>query len=49
MNKFNKEQKLVILGSSLGTLFEWYDFFLYIRCKCKDLNGGNLQKIEANY
>ena len=22
-------EKLVIIGSTLGTLFEWYDFFLY--------------------
>jgi len=24
-----KHERLVILGSTLGTLFEWYDFFLY--------------------
>jgi MFS family permease len=24
-----REERLVILGSSLGTVFEWYDFFLY--------------------
>ncbi|WP_245624449.1 MFS transporter [Belnapia moabensis] len=24
-----KEEKKVILGSSLGTVFEWYDFYLY--------------------
>ena len=24
-----KSEKLVILGSSLGTVFEWYDFYLY--------------------
>ncbi|MGL6044617.1 MAG: MFS transporter, partial [Sandaracinobacteroides sp.] len=24
-----KTEKMVILGSSLGTVFEWYDFYLY--------------------
>lgn len=24
-----KEEKRVILASSLGTVFEWYDFYLY--------------------
>ncbi|MBU9480672.1 MFS transporter [Burkholderia multivorans] len=24
-----REERLVILGSSLGTVFEWYDFYLY--------------------
>ncbi|MNP40680.1 Proline/betaine transporter [compost metagenome] len=24
-----KEERRVILGSSLGTVFEWYDFYLY--------------------
>src|SRR5512145_2548220 len=24
-----KEEKVVILASSLGTVFEWYDFYLY--------------------
>jgi MFS family permease len=26
---FNPEEKRVILASSLGTVFEWYDFYLY--------------------
>src|SRR5690349_6084975 len=26
---FNKEEKRVIFASSLGTVFEWYDFYLY--------------------
>jgi MFS family permease len=25
----NKEEKFVIFASSLGTVFEWYDFYLY--------------------
>src|SRR5437667_6693277 len=25
----SKEEKFVILASSLGTVFEWYDFYLY--------------------
>jgi len=25
----SKQERLVIVGSTLGTLFEWYDFFLY--------------------
>ena len=25
----SKEEKRVILASSLGTVFEWYDFYLY--------------------
>ena len=24
-----KEERLVIFASSLGTVFEWYDFYLY--------------------
>ena len=24
-----KEEKFVIFASSLGTIFEWYDFYLY--------------------
>ncbi len=27
--KMTKEQKKILLASSLGTVFEWYDFFLY--------------------
>lgn len=27
--KATQNEKLVVLGSSLGTVFEWYDFFLY--------------------
>ena len=26
---FNREEKRVIFASSLGTVFEWYDFYLY--------------------
>src|SRR5580765_2085959 len=26
---FGKEEKRVIFASSLGTVFEWYDFYLY--------------------
>jgi len=26
---FTKEERLVVVGSSLGTVFEWYDFYLY--------------------
>src|SRR4249920_2484857 len=26
---FSKEEKKVIFASSLGTVFEWYDFYLY--------------------
>src|SRR5437867_6854394 len=26
---FQKEEKKVIFASSLGTVFEWYDFYLY--------------------
>src|SRR6187402_1951075 len=26
---FNVEEKRVIFASSLGTVFEWYDFYLY--------------------
>ena len=25
----SKEEKKVLIASSLGTVFEWYDFFLY--------------------
>ena len=25
----SKEEKFVIFASSLGTIFEWYDFYLY--------------------
>jgi MFS family permease len=28
-HKATQNEKLVILGSSLGTVFEWYDFYLY--------------------
>ena len=28
-NRFTKEERKVILASSLGTVFEWYDFFIY--------------------
>jgi MFS family permease len=28
-HKMTKSEKMVILGSSLGTVFEWYDFYLY--------------------
>lgn len=28
-NDFNPEERRVILASSLGTVFEWYDFYLY--------------------
>jgi MFS family permease len=28
-HRMTKSEKLVILGSSLGTVFEWYDFYLY--------------------
>ncbi|AGW90310.1 MFS transporter [Cupriavidus sp. DF5525] len=28
-NQTKKHERLVIVGSTLGTLFEWYDFFLY--------------------
>ena len=28
-SKMTKEQKKILLASSLGTVFEWYDFFLY--------------------
>jgi len=24
-----REMRKVILGASLGTIFEWYDFFIY--------------------
>src|SRR5438045_4180156 len=27
--EFTKEEKKVIFASSLGTVFEWYDFYLY--------------------
>jgi hypothetical protein len=27
--RMTSEEKLVILASSLGTTFEWYDFYLY--------------------
>ena len=27
--RMTKEEKRVILASSLGTVFEWYDFYLY--------------------
>ncbi|MES1259057.1 MAG: alpha-ketoglutarate permease, partial [Gemmatimonadota bacterium] len=26
---FESEEKRVIFASSLGTMFEWYDFYLY--------------------
>ena len=25
----SKDEKFVIFASSLGTIFEWYDFYLY--------------------
>lgn len=28
-HKATKNEKLVIVASSLGTMFEWYDFYLY--------------------
>jgi MFS family permease len=28
-HRMTKSERLVILGSSLGTVFEWYDFYLY--------------------
>ena len=28
-NKITREEKKVLVASSLGTVFEWYDFFLY--------------------
>lgn len=27
--KMTKEEKKIIFASSLGTIFEWYDFYLY--------------------
>ena len=27
--KMTREEKKVIFASSLGTVFEWYDFYLY--------------------
>jgi hypothetical protein len=28
-NETRREERRVILASSLGTVFEWYDFYLY--------------------
>jgi len=28
-HRMTKEERKVILASSLGTVFEWYDFYLY--------------------
>ncbi len=32
-----REEKKVIFASSLGTVFEWYDFYLY----------GSLRRVQA--
>ncbi len=29
VNPMTADEKKVILASSLGTIFEWYDFYLY--------------------
>ena len=41
-----QNEKLVIAASSLGTVFEWYDFYLYVALNKYWLNSKDMDKYQ---